>query len=72
MTKQERARMRAASATWKMSNTYHRRTLALLDALDAKDALIAELIDIAEEAFEMQTSFASLERFQQLKARAAQ
>jgi hypothetical protein len=72
MTKQERARMRAASASWKMSNTYHRRTLALLDALDAKDALIAELIEITEEAFEMRTSFVSLELFQQLKARAAQ
>lgn len=44
MTKDERARMRAASATWKLSNTYHSRTLALLDALDDKDALIADLL----------------------------
>lgn len=50
MTKDERARMRAASATWKLSNTYHRRMLALLDALDDKDALIAELIAFAETA----------------------
>lgn len=72
MTKAERARMRAASATWKLSNTYHRRTLALLDAIDAKDALIAELITITQRAFEMQTDFSDVERFAALKARAVE
>lgn len=72
MTKAERARMRAASATWKLSNTYHRRTLALLDAIDAKDALIAELITITQRAFEMQTNFNDVERFAALKARAGE
>ena len=44
----------------------------LLDALDAKDALIAELITITQRAFEMQTDFSDVERFAALKARAGE
>lgn len=41
----------------------------VLDALDAKDALIAELIEFCDEGWHGQNAS---ERFQQLKARAAQ
>jgi len=68
MTKAERARMRAASATWKLSNTYHRRTLALLDAIDAKDALIADLIQFADDCMDGHVN----EQLAALKARAGE
>lgn len=42
----------------------------VLTSIDAKDALIAELIEITEEAFAMETSVSSVERFTELKARA--
>lgn len=72
MTKAEREALRAMQNMTCFRDEALLKMPRALDALDAKDALIAELITITQRAFEMQTDFYDVERFAALKARAGE